>query len=149
MGAALTRLVGERGAPVRRPATAEAADLLTDLVLDDVRTVVFTRSRYGAEQVSMQTRDQLEERRNGSGKRIAAYRAGYLKSERRALEAALHKHPSEEGALVGMAATTALELGVDIAGLDAVLMAGFPGPARPCGSRPDAPDGPDKARWPS
>ena len=123
----LTRLVGEHGAPVRRPATAEAADLLTDLVLDDVRTVVFTRSRYGAEQVSMQTRDQLEERRTGTGKRIAAYRGGYLKSERRALEAALHKHPSEEGALVGMAATTALELGVDIAGLDAVLMAGFPG----------------------
>jgi DEAD/DEAH box helicase domain-containing protein len=123
----LTKLVGERGAPVRRSATAEAADLLSDLVLDDVRTVVFTRSRRGAEQVSMQARDLLDERRDGAGQRIAAYRAGYLKSERRALEAALHKDPKEPGALVGLAATTALELGVDVAGLDAVLMAGFPG----------------------
>jgi DEAD/DEAH box helicase domain-containing protein len=123
----LTTLIGERGAPVRRSATAEAADLLTDLVLDDVRTVVFTRSRRGAEQVSMQTRDYLEERRAGYGKRIAAYRGGYLKTERRALEAALHMDPSLDGALVGLAATTALELGVDVAGLDAVLMAGFPG----------------------
>ena len=123
----LTRLVGERGAPVRRSANAEAADLLADLVQDGVRTVAFTRSRRAAEQVSMQTRDILEERRSGGGNRIAAYRAGYLKDERRALEAALHKDPSEPGALVGMAATTALELGVDIAGLDAVLMAGFPG----------------------
>ncbi|WP_194926074.1 DEAD/DEAH box helicase [Catenulispora pinisilvae] len=123
----LTTFIGEHGAPVRRSATAEAADLLTDLVLDDVRTVVFTRSRRGAEQVSMQTRDYLEERHRGYGNRIAAYRGGYLKTERRALEAALHMDPTQDGALVGLAATTALELGVDVAGLDAVLMAGFPG----------------------
>ncbi|MFG1680958.1 DEAD/DEAH box helicase [Nonomuraea sp. NPDC049269] len=55
----LTELRGERGAPVRRTATAEAADLLTDLVLANVRTLAFVRSRRGAETVALAARAKL------------------------------------------------------------------------------------------
>ncbi|WP_204015974.1 DEAD/DEAH box helicase [Sphaerimonospora thailandensis] len=119
----LTDLQGEGGAPVRRTATAEAADLLTDLVIDDVRTLVFVRSRRAAENVALTTRRNLEEvDPSMTGDRVAAYRAGYLAEDRRALEKALRS-----GALTGLATTNALELGVDVSGLDAVLIAGWPG----------------------
>ncbi|NYH85753.1 DEAD/DEAH box helicase [Actinopolymorpha cephalotaxi] len=117
-----TRLTGEGGAPVRRSATAETADLLADLVADGVRTVAFIRSRRGAEVVAVQAREHLAEVAAELPSRVAAYRAGYLPEERRALERALQNRR-----LLGVAATNALELGVDIAGLDAVLVAGYPG----------------------
>ncbi|MEY9968131.1 DEAD/DEAH box helicase domain-containing protein [Streptacidiphilus sp. MAP12-16] len=119
----LTELHGEQGAPVRRSATAEAADLLADLVLDRTRTVAFVRSRRGAELVSVIAQERLAEAAGpATARRVAAYRGGYLPEERRALERALHS-----GQLLGLAATSALELGVDVAGLDAVLLAGYPG----------------------
>ena len=117
-----TALLGEHGAPVRRAATSEVADLLTDLVLERVRTLAFVRSRRGAESVAMSARRLLGEVAPELAERVAAYRGGYLPEDRRAIERALRK-----GDLVGLAATNALELGIDIAGLDAVLMAGFPG----------------------
>ncbi|MFJ6212282.1 DEAD/DEAH box helicase [Streptomyces sp. NPDC092296] len=118
----LTELVGEQGAPVRRTATAEAADLLTDLVLDATRTVVFVRSRRGAEVVALQAQDRLAEVDRALAGRVAAYRGGYLAEERRGLERDLHS-----GRLLGVASTSALELGMDVSGLDAVLLAGYPG----------------------
>ncbi|SFC60872.1 DEAD/DEAH box helicase [Streptomyces aidingensis] len=118
----LTEARGERGAPVRRTATAETAELLTELVGAGVRTVAFVRSRRGAELVSVIAQEQLGRRDAALGRRVAAYRGGYLPEERRGLERALHS-----GSLLGLAATNALELGVDIAGLDAVLLAGYPG----------------------
>ncbi|MDX3057434.1 DEAD/DEAH box helicase [Streptomyces sp. NE06-03E] len=118
----LTELHGEKGAPVRRTATAETADLLTDLTLQGVRSVAFVRSRRGAELISLIAKERLAEVDGSLPGRVAAYRGGYLPEERRALERALHS-----GDLLGLAATTALELGIDVSGLDAVVIAGYPG----------------------
>lgn len=118
----LTEHLGENGAPVRRAASSETADLLTDLVVGGVRTLAFVRSRRGAEQVAMTAASLLEEVDPSLAGRVAAYRGGYLPEERREIEQRLRS-----GELVGLAATNALELGIDVSGLDAVLVAGFPG----------------------
>ena len=113
---------GENDAPTRRSATAETASLLTDLVVEGARTLAFVRSRRGVEAVAMTTRDTLAEIDPDLSSRVAAYRAGYLPEERRALE-----HSLRSGELLGVAATNALELGIDVTGLDTVLMCGWPG----------------------
>ncbi len=118
----LTSYTGEHGAPVRRPAPAETADLLADLVVEGVRTLAFVRSRRGVEQVAQRACDLLAEVEPGLAARVDSYRGGYLPEERRALEDDLRS-----GRLLGMAATNALELGIDVSGLDAVLVTGYPG----------------------
>ncbi len=119
----LTALRGEAGAPLRRTATAEASWLLADLVMQDIPALAFVRSRRAAEAVALTARRQLASAgADGLAGRVAAYRSGYLAEDRRALEAALRA-----GQITGLATTTALELGVNIAGLDAVLIAGWPG----------------------
>ena len=114
--------VDRRDAPHRRSAIAETADLLADLVADGVQTVAFARSRAGVEAVAASARRSLSEVDPALGPTVAAYRGGYLPEERRELEKRLRS-----GALRGLAATNALELGIDVSGLDAVLMAGWPG----------------------
>jgi DEAD/DEAH box helicase domain-containing protein len=113
---------GEHDAPTRRGAATETADLLADLTAAGARTLAFVRSRRGAEHVAATTRRLLDEVDPELAGRVAAYRGGYLPEERRALESAL-----QTGELLGVATTNALELGMDIAGLDAVVVAGFPG----------------------
>ena len=117
----LTDTRGEAGARLRRTATAQTADLLARLVRQDVPTLAFIRSRRGAETVALAARRSLGLHEAPEAK-VAAYRSGYLPEDRRSLEAAL-----SDGRLVGLASTTALELGVNITGLDAVLIAGWPG----------------------
>jgi DEAD/DEAH box helicase domain-containing protein len=119
----LTALRGEAGAPLRRTAATEAARLLADLVRGGVPALAFIRSRRGAEAAAAAARAQLIETGAANlAHRVAAYRSGYLADERRALEQALRS-----GAITALATTTALELGVNITGLDAILIAGWPG----------------------
>ncbi|HWD07273.1 MAG TPA: DEAD/DEAH box helicase [Amycolatopsis sp.] len=118
----LDELTGENGAPVRRSAGAEAARILADLVVEGARSLAFVRSRRGAELTALGARHLLSEVDSSLVETVAAYRSGFLPEERRALEAALLS-----GRLLGVATTNALELGVDIAGLDAVVLAGYPG----------------------
>jgi DEAD/DEAH box helicase domain-containing protein len=119
----LTALRGAAGAPVRRAVTAEAAGLLAELVAAEVPALAFVRSRRGAEAVAAAAKRTLQEEGHGEqAGRVAAYRSGYLPEDRRELEEGLRS-----GAITGLATTTALELGVDITGLEAVLIAGWPG----------------------
>ena len=110
------------GGPVRRSAIAETGELLADLVADGTATLAFIASRRGAEAVASIARRLLAEVDPELGERVAAYRGGYLPEERRVLEADLRA-----GRLRGLASTNALELGIDVAGLDAVLICGWPG----------------------
>ena len=118
----LGELTDDHGEPVRRSATAETADLLADLVVEGMQSLAFIRSRRGAEAVAIMARDLLDDVDPALAARVASYRAGYLPEERRELEQQLR-----DGEIVAMAATNALELGIDIAGLDAVITAGWPG----------------------
>ncbi|GFG66021.1 helicase [Mycobacterium kubicae] len=117
-----TDLLGENGAPVRRSAGAEAARVMADLIVEGAQTLTFVRSRRAAELTALGARARLEDTAPELAGKVASYRAGYLAEDRKALEKAL-----AEGRLRGLATTNALELGVDIAGLDAVVLAGFPG----------------------
>ncbi|WP_460490908.1 helicase-related protein, partial [Corynebacterium nasicanis] len=92
-------------------------------VAEGARTLTFVRSRRSAELVSLRTMEELSSLgRPDFARRIAAYRAGYLAEDRRRLERQL-----DDGTLLGVATTNALELGIDVGGLDAVVTAGFPG----------------------
>ena len=134
----------------RRSALHETAALLAGLVAGGARTIAFTRSRKGAEVVAAGARRLLGDGGAGStgggpgppatvatgadeDARLAAqtgglagavrpYRAGYLAHERREIEAQLF-----DGRLRGVSATSALELGIDVGGLDACILNGFPG----------------------
>jgi DEAD/DEAH box helicase domain-containing protein len=129
----------------RRSALTDTATLLADSVSRGVRTLAFVRSRKGAELVATMARHRLDRATPedptsfsaastsgtassgafcgpGLGAKVAAYRSGYLREDRRALERDLI-----DGTLLGLASTNALELGVDLTGLDAVLICGYPG----------------------
>ena len=119
---------------LRRSANGEASSLFTALVRDRTRVIVFTRARKVAELILRYARDELNRGDKGSARkpsppaqssladRIAAYRAGYTPEQRRQIERDLF-----EGRLLGVTATNALELGIDVGGLDAAVLVGYPG----------------------
>ena len=103
----------------RRSSLAEATDLFVDLIRHGQDTIAFARSRKGTELMYRWATERLPPELRG---RIAAYRGGYLPAERRRVEARLFS-----GELAGIVTTNALELGIDVAGLDAALVVTFPG----------------------
>lgn len=100
----------------------ESATLLASLVETGLQTLCFTGSRRMTEVVATWAKERLKEGGTEKASWIAAYRAGYLPGERRAIEAQL-----KSGSLKGIVSTNALELGIDIGSLDAVIMTGYPG----------------------
>jgi DEAD/DEAH box helicase domain-containing protein len=104
---------------LRRSAVTETSWLFSQLVETETRTIAFCRTRRASELVAEFARRDLP---GALRRRVKSYRAGYLPEERRQLERAL-----SSGELLGVAATTALELGIDVGSLDAALLAGYPG----------------------
>jgi DEAD/DEAH box helicase domain-containing protein len=112
----------ERENGQRRSANTEATWLFSELVQRGIRNITFTRARVIAELILRYAQQTLQLEAPELVDRIAAYRAGYTPAQRREIERRLFK-----GDLLGVTATTALELGVDVGHLDACLMVGFPG----------------------
>jgi DEAD/DEAH box helicase domain-containing protein len=104
--------LGVRGSPL-----AEAARLQALLVERGLRTLTFAKSRKAAELVHRFTAERL-----GDDSHLSPYRAGYTAAQRREIERRL-----KDGELLGVSATNALELGIDVGLLDCVISVGFPG----------------------
>ena len=113
---------GKEDSLARRSATDDAVDLMIEAIVDDAQALAFTRTRQATELVHRYVREALEQRRSPLAKKVRAYRGGYLPNERREIEQQLFA-----GKLRGVAATNALELGIDIGSLDVTLLAGYPG----------------------
>jgi len=101
---------------IRKSAILEASRLASRLISHDIQTIVFARSRVSVEILTTYLQ-------NASGTRLVkGYRGGYLPRERREIESGLRS-----GKIMGVVSTNALELGVDIGGLDASVLVGYPG----------------------
>jgi DEAD/DEAH box helicase domain-containing protein len=108
---------------IRRSVVLESQRIATRLLKAGVKTIVFARSRVRTELIASYIRDSLKNfYTDNRGIRVESYRGGYLPNERRAIEKGLR-----DGSIQGVVSTNALELGIDIGGLDASVLAGFPG----------------------
>ncbi|KAL3163301.1 hypothetical protein ABBQ32_009693 [Trebouxia sp. C0010 RCD-2024] len=117
IGTAGTPLEQQRVSPI-----VELSMLLAECIQHGLRTLAFCKTRKLCELVTAYTRETLKNTAPHLAKAISVYRAGYSPQERREIEGALH-----DGDLWAVAATNALELGVDVGSLDVTLHLGFPG----------------------
>ncbi len=108
----------------RKSTNAEATGLFTTLVGDGIRTIAFARARKQAELLLAYARRSFESTASKEflKDKVISYRAGYTPEQRREIERRLF-----DGELTGVTATNALELGVDIGGVDATILTGYPG----------------------
>ena len=104
---------------LRASALGEASLLMAGLVSSGLRTICFAKSRKAAELIHRFTVERVD---SATAERLAPYRAGYTREQRREIERRL-----TEGELLGVSATDALELGIDIGSLDCAISVGFPG----------------------
>jgi DEAD/DEAH box helicase domain-containing protein len=106
---------------IRRAYTLEATRIASAFLEGEVQTVVFARARRTTEVLLGYLRDSLAQS-GGDATRVRGYRGGYLPLERREIERGLR-----DGSVLGVVATNALELGVDIGQMGAAVVAGYPG----------------------
>ncbi|MDP6418840.1 MAG: DEAD/DEAH box helicase [Candidatus Krumholzibacteria bacterium] len=105
----------------RRSANSEAREIMAELLKQGRQTICFSRTRVSSELIYRYTRDRLEREAPHLAGKIRAYRGGYLPEERREIERQLFS-----GELMGVSSTNALELGIDVGGLDAAILVGMP-----------------------
>lgn len=112
----------ERRGLERKSSNLEARDLFVRLLREGYQVIAFVKARLLTEVMLRYCQEQLRHDGGGLAAKIRSYRAGYLPEERRRIEAALF-----EGALLGVISTNALELGIDVGGLDVAILVGYPG----------------------
>lgn len=111
----------------RRSANDDAVMWMEEAVAADAQALAFTRTRQAAELIHRYLRESLADRRSPHADKVRAYRGGYLPNERREIEQDLFA-----GRLRAVAATNALELGIDVGSLDVALLVHYPGTIASC-----------------
>ena len=106
----------------RRSANVEAHELMVKLIRQRAPTICFAKSRTTAEMMYRYVREGLQREAPGLADKVVPYRGGYSPKQRRDMERRLR-----EGELLGVSATRALELGIDVGALDACIIIGYPG----------------------
>ncbi|MHB1130972.1 MAG: DEAD/DEAH box helicase [Chloroflexota bacterium] len=106
---------------LRRSATLSARVLAANFLANHIQTIVFARSRLSVEVMLTYMQEAARQHHLPEGS-VQGYRGGYLPLERRAIERGLR-----DGKVLGVVSTNALELGVDIGGLEAAVLVGYPG----------------------
>jgi DEAD/DEAH box helicase domain-containing protein len=108
---------------IRRGTVNEAQALAVKVLTDGQKVIVFARSRIRVELIASYIKERLANLYTDNRRiRVESYRGGYLPNERREIEKGLR-----DGSIQGVVSTNALELGIDIGGLDVAILAGFPG----------------------
>ncbi len=110
---------------IRRGVVLESQRIAARILREKIKTIVFARSRVRTELIASYIRGSLANFFTENNRvRVESYRGGYLPGERRAIEKGLR-----DGSIHGVVSTNALELGIDIGGLDVSILAGIPGSA--------------------
>ena len=112
----------DRAHGVRASVNGQASLILSEMVQQQIRNITFVRARRVAELILIYATEALRREAPELADRVRAYRGGYMPQERREIERRLF-----DGELLGVTATNALELGIDVGQLDATVLVGYPG----------------------